>query len=229
MPHLFSNVSVRPRDPLLGLCDDFLGAALNSSRWSLYEGDGTASEAVSASELNLTCNAGGAADSFWFDSEQGILRYVSVTGDFDAIATVRVRNSANSGLPTVGDGNFRIAGLAAHDPNRASLNYVHVGLGCTASAAVTCEWKTTVNSVSTYGAVAAPSGAGQIRLVRIGNVYTAYYRAATTDAWTTVQAMDRSAAALPSTLQLGFMAYSNVAGHDIRLFVDSFGITRPNT
>lgn len=214
-----------PLDDLGDLSDGFVGSALGP-RWSLYEGDGTIVTAVANSEWNLTCNAGGAADSFWFDAEQGILPNVSVRGNFSCVATVRVRNSADSGLPTVGDGNFRIAGMAAHDPNRASLNYVHVGLGCTASAAITCEWKTTVNSVSTYNAIPAPSGSGQLRMDRIGQLFNLYYRAAVTDAWSLAQAVDRSANPMPTTVQLGFMVYSNVAGHDERLFIDRFELRR---
>jgi len=214
-------------DPIVNLRDEFGGDTL-ASKWTLYEGDGTATIAVSGSELNLTCNAGGAADSFWFDGEQGILLYQLVTGNFDAQARIRVRNSADSGLPTVGDGNFRIAGLAAHDPDRATnLDYVHVGLGCTASAGITCEWKTTVASVSTYGAVAAATGVGEIRILRVGQLFTMYYRASAADAWTEVQAIDRTAAALPTTLQLGFMVYASVASHDERIFVDRFSVRRP--
>lgn len=210
------------------LADYFGGTALQS-KWTVYEGDGTASIAVSGSELNLTCNAGGTGDSLWFDTDQGILVYQLVTGDFDAIATVRVRNLADDGLPTVGDGQYRIGGLAAHDPDRGTvLNYVHVGLGCTASAAIECEWKTTEDSVSDYASIAATTGAGQIRILREGQVFSLYYRATESAAWSLVQEIDREATVeLPQTLQLGFMAYASTAIHDIRLFVDRFTITRP--
>lgn len=213
-------------DDLAGLSDDFVGASIGA-KWSHYQGGGTGTIAVSGGELNYTVNAGGIGQAFWFDANQGTLLYQLVSGNFDATANVRVRNSADSGLPTVGDGNYRIAGIAAHDANRASLNYVHVGLGCTASAAITCEWKTTVNSVSTFGSIAAPSGAGQIRIVRSGQIFTTYYRALVTDAWTTVQTIDRTANALPTQLQVGFMVYASVAGHDERIFCDRIAYRRP--
>lgn len=227
MPFRYMNVFRGPRDDLANFGDGFEGGAL-SSAWTDYEGDGTSTIAVANSELNLTCNQGGSADSLWFDGDQGILVYKTVSGDVDVIASVRVRNLADDGLPTVGDGNYRIGGLAAHDPDRATnLNYVHVGLGCTASAGITCEWKTTVASVSTYNAIAAATGAGQIRLRRVGQLFTAYYRADPGDAWTTVQAMDRTANPLPTTLQWGFMVYASVATHDLRLFVDWVSFVRP--
>jgi len=210
-----------------GLGDHFGGSALQS-KWTLYEGDGTASISVSGGEMGMTINAGGAADSFWFDANEGCLLYQLVAGNFDAIATIRVRNSADSGLPTVGDGNYRIAGLAAHDPDRSTtLSYVHIGLGCTASAAITCETKNTIASVSDFDEAPAATGAGQVRIVRAGQVFTMYYRASPSVAWTLENTYDRTASPMPATLQLGFVVYASVAGHDIRIFVDDFTITRP--
>jgi len=210
-----------------GMGDYFGGSALQS-KWTAYQGDGTATIAVSGSELNLTCNAGGSGDSFWFDAEQGILVYQLVVGDFDAIATIRVRNSADDGLPTVNDGNYRIAGLAAHDPDRSTvLNYVHIGLGCTASAAITCETKNTVDSVSDFDAAAAATGAGQVRILREGQTFSMYYRASASASWTLENTYDRTGFEMPDTLQLGFVVYASIAGHDIRIFVDDFTVTRP--
>lgn len=199
---------------------------------TLYNGDGTGTVALSGGELGLTINAGGSGDSLWFDGDEGVLLYTLVTGDFDAISSVRVRNTANDGLPTVNDGNYRVAGLAAHDPNRAGgvLNYVHIGLGCIATADIEVEYKTTVDSISDYNAVAATgasTGAGQLRILRVGQVFSLFYRASTAAAWTLAQAYDRTDNPLPDTLQLGFICYSSQAVHDIRLFVGDFTITRP--
>lgn len=211
---------------LSSMNDNFQGAAL-AAKWTDYEGSGATTIAVANSDLNLTVDAGGVGFAFWFDANLGTLLYQLVTGNFDAVATIRVRNLADSGLPTVGDGNYRIAGLAAHDPNRAALNYEHVGLGCTASAAITTEWKTTVASVSTFGVTAAPTGAGQVRLRRVGQFFYAYYREVSSAAWTLIHTTDRTATPMPTTLQLGFMVYASVASHDIRLFCDDFSVTRP--
>jgi hypothetical protein len=217
-------------DPLAALNDTFSGAAL-LSKWTAYQGDGTLSTAVSGGELNLTCNAGGAGDSFWYNAEQGVLLYQLVTGDFDARARVRVRNLADDGLPTVGDGNYRIAGIAAHDPDRATdLDYVHVGLGCTASATLTAEWKDTQASTSyfaDYTDADVQTGEGEIRLLREGQVYTFYYRPLAGGAWVELQVRGRGGAPLPDTLQLGFVVYASVASHDIRIFADDFRVTTP--
>lgn len=217
-----------PTDPLSFLDDEFSGSSLDP-KWQTYEGSGTIVESVSGGELDLTCDEGGVTGSLWFDGFQGILLYQLVTGDFDAIATCRVRNIVDSGPPTNSDGDYRIAMLAAHDPDHVgALNYVHVGLGSTANNGLRCEWKSTVNGTSVYDDVSAPSGAGQIRLLRVGQLFTAYYRASTLDAWTEVQAMDRSVNPLPDTVQLGFGVYASLSTHDLRLFVNNFRVTTPS-
>lgn len=218
--------ATEPTNDLVELCDGYDGAAVNG-RWSSFQGGGTITESVASNEHNLTCNAGGAGQSFWFDTNQGILKFQNISGNFQMIDTVRVRNLADSGLPTVGDGNFRIAGIAAHDPNRAvNLNYVHLGLGCTASAGIQAEWKTTVNSVSTFNSVAAATGIGQLRMDRKGQIFDLYYRATVDAAWTLVQSIDRSASPMPLLLQVGRMVYASVAGHDERIFTRRTEIRR---
>lgn len=204
--------------------------SIGTGGMTLYNGDGVGTVAITGGELGLTVNAGGTADSFWFDADQGVLVYVPISGDFDARALIRVRNSADSGLPTVGDGNFRIAGLAAHDPDRTTLDYVHVGMGCTASAAITVETKNTVADVSDYDeftTAGASTGIGEVRIVREGQIFRLYYRAATTSPWTLESTYDRTAAPMPSLTHVGFIAYSNQAVHDIRLFAQNLVITRP--
>lgn len=211
-----------------GFDDSFTGTAL-SDEWLRYEGDGTLDTSVSNSFLDLTCNQGGAADSFWFNGELGVLLYKLVTGDFDWVMRGSVTNLARSGLPTVGDGVYRLAGIAAHDPDRAtSLNYVHVAWGCTASPGITCEWKDTVNSVSSFDAVSAPTGSGELRMQREGQTFRLYFREDPGDEWTLVQEIDRDSGGqpMPDTLQLGFMAYASAANHDIRLLVNSTTLTQ---
>lgn len=206
--------------------NDFAAAL---SGLTLFQGDGTVTTSFANGEMNTTVNAGGAGDAFWFDAELGCLYTLPITGNFDAVLTGRVRNLADDGLPTVGDGNFRIAGMAAHDPDRSTvLNYVHIGWGCTASAGITVETKNTVDSVSDYDAAAAATGAGQLRIVRLGQVFTLYSRATPGAAWTLQNAYDRTAAPVPDTLDVGIMPpYASVASHDMRLFVSSLRITRP--
>jgi hypothetical protein len=219
-----------PLEPLQRLDDGFYGTALLST-WLPFSGGGTESASVANGELDYTVDAGGVGFAFWFNANQGTLRHKVITGNFDVVARVRVRNLANSGLPTVGDGNFRLFGIAAHDPARGvSLNYMHVALGCTASAGITCEWKDTATSVSTFAAITdanIATGIGEIRLRRVGQIFDFFYRLDYTNPWTLVQTRDRSATPFPDALQVGFMCYASVAGHDERGFVDNITFRAP--
>lgn len=219
-----------PLEPLQRLDDGFYGTAILPS-WTAYAGSGTESVAVANGELNYTVDAGGVGFAFWFNAFLGTLRYKLVTGNFDVVTRVRVRNLADSGLPTVGDGNFRLFGIAAHDPDRATfLNYMHIALGCTASAGITCEWKDTAASVSTFGAATdanIATGVGELRLRRVGQIFDFFYRPDVASPWQLQQTRDRTAAPFPATLQVGFMCYASVAGHDERGFVDNVTFRAP--
>jgi hypothetical protein len=206
----------------------FSGASVPSAL-TLYEGGGTVTTTVSGGAMNTTVNAGGVGEAFWFDGNQGCLYTIPVAGDFDAVLTGFVRNLADDGLPTVGDGNFRIAGLAAHDPDRATeLNYIHIGWGCTASVAITVETKNTVASVSDFDAAAGPTGAGQVWIRRRSQIFTCFSRPAQSGAWTLQNTYDRTAAPMADMLDVGIMPpYASVATHDMRIFVERLRITRP--
>lgn len=205
---------------------NFDGATIPTAM-SLYDAGATVTESVAGGEYMQTLAVGGAPTGLWYQDNTAPLRYVLVSNDFDAIATVRVRNTADDGLPTTGDGNYRAAGLAAHDPVRGvnQKNYEHITLGCIATAAIACEWKDTVNSVSDFNSIAAASGSGQIRMLRVGALFTMFYRALVTDQWTTVHQFSRPA--LPATLQVGIMSYASVPTPDIRIYCSRLLITRP--
>lgn len=202
----------------------FPGAGLPPGFTSL-ELDGTDTIAISDG-LDYTVNAGGSGDAFWFDAERGTHLGVLVDGDFDCVLTGRVRNLSDDGLPTVGDGNFRIAGIMALDLDNTEVNSEHVGWGCTASAAITAEWKDTEDSVSDFGDSPAATGAGQLRLTRVGQDFAMYERASENAAWTELHTHTR-VVPMPDVLRVGVMCYASVAGHDIRLQVSRLRITRP--
>lgn len=252
-----------PPDPLSVLDDDFEGTDnLETRGWTLYKSAAVASQACSGGECDFRALAGGGGvggtTSFWFDgTADGILAYKLVTGDFDARLRCRVRNTANSGNPAVT--NFRIAGLAVHDPVRTSnvFNYLHIGAGSAAQAQNRIEWKTTddggqaSNDTSAFNSAAWAGGNLDVdlRIVRAGQVFTLYYRASSGDllddvaAWSTLTTINRSsnltpdrdtngalanlAVALPDTLQIGLVVYSNTAAHDVRMFAQEFRVRTP--
>lgn len=229
-----SDAVAPPADPLAAFSDNFAGSSLDA-KWTVYEGAlSSATTTVGGGVLRLEVAAGGTSGSFWYNAFQGVLVYQEVEGDFDVVATLEVFDAAGTG--SVPLDNYRLGGIAAHDPDRATvLNYVHVALGSTAEADLRCEWKTTVDSQSDsgtietgeFGSISAPTGAGQVRILREGQVFTVFYRATSGDAWTTVQVMDRTSAPMPDILQVGPMLYSNLEAHDISVEYDSIVFSTP--
>lgn len=220
-------------DPLAALDDNFDAgeADVELRGWTWYGEGSVTSQAIAAGELGLTIDHGGDGvlngGSFWFNATDGCLLHKAVTGDADVRARVRVRNTADDGLPA--PSQFRIAGLAAHDPDRATnLDYVHIGAGSTNQTGNRIEWKTTVASVSTFGdngVDVAPLDV-DLRLVRVGQSFVGSWRPSagdlgSDDGWLALPEMDRTAAPLPDTLQWGLVLYSNAFGPDIRVFVDA--------
>lgn len=119
-------------------------------------------------------NGGGTGGSFWFDSTgDGVLWWVPVTGAFDARLQCRVRNHAGTASPPFTA--FRIFALAAHDPLRTALNYLHEGAGSTGAGVARLEWKSTdgiaggSTDTSAFGAINAPTLDLDFRIVRDPN------------------------------------------------------------
>ena len=204
-------------DPLSGNSDNFNGSSL-AAAWTEYNGGGVSTVTVTGDQARISADHGGTGQAFWYNDQTADLYYKLITGDFDVYAYLTLTNEAEDGLPPVS--NYRICGLAAHDPDRSSvLNYVHIGLGSVGAAALACEWKDTRDSVSLFGSTTNADialGRGQIRLRRVGEVYDFFYRSAEGLDWILVQTRGRSGAELPAQLQVGFMLYSNVDALDIR-------------
>lgn len=234
-------------DPFARWSDDFAsGATMTGRGWSIEDTAPSCSpsDTLTNGEADLTVAAGSAGGSFWFDANDGALWHKEIAGPCDFRARVRVEDGAGGSTPPTTQ--FRIAGIAIHDPNRAALNYVHVGLGSNNSGALQEEWKTTDDSDSAYAYTPATLTGGELlydlRIVRRATddqVIDLYVRAGVAEAlesdvdWTRLMTVDRTddtipdrvanngstAVALPLTLRWGFMLYANDATHDIRMFV----------
>lgn len=206
------------------LDDEFPGSSLDA-KWTLEDTAVSSSPTVTVSggEALLEIGAGGAGGSFWFNAADGILYWQEVTGDFDCVADCYVENAAGSGLPPAT--SFRIGGIACHDPDRSNFDYVHVGLGAAGLATLAAESKNTVANVSAYTAVANTTGAAEIRLTRVGQVFTCQYTTTPGSGYTTINTYDRTAAPMPSTCRLGLMLYSNQTVHDMRIAFNYFRVT----
>lgn len=236
-------------DALTLLSDDFsTGSTLTGNGWTIEDTGGAGSspsDLITSGEADLTVANGGTGGSFWYDGFDGVLWYKEITGAADMRARVRVRNAADTGVPPTS--NFRVAGIQIADPDRTTMEYVHIGLGATAIGASAIEWKTTDASDSAFEGIAATLTGGEllydIRIVRRdtnNQLIDLYYRAGTATAleadtgWTLLTTVDRTddtvpdratfggttAVSLPSTLRWGMMVYASTGTHNIRMFVD---------
>jgi hypothetical protein len=127
------------------LSDTWDGTPLDaeSRGWSFFGESLVVTQTIANGELDLEIGAGGAGGAFWFDRNDGMLLHKEITGPFDARQRCRIRNTANNANPPVTQ--FRIAGLAVHNPDRTGgiYNYLHIGAGSTNAAGNSVEWKTT--------------------------------------------------------------------------------------
>lgn len=241
-----------PPNPFAGLSDDFDGDALDPS-WLFFNENLIADRSVANGELSVQITAGGTNGSFWYNDNDGILIYKTITGPVDMRARVRVRNSANTGNPDTAPA--RVGGIAAHDPNRppnpgASYNYVHTGLGRVDNSVTTVvEAKTTDLSLSTYVPTQWPLVGipldGDLRIVRHAEdlqIFETYVRSSTLplssdEGWELTMRINRAdnteparpdAVPLPDTLQWGIMVYTNLDAVDVRMFVEQVLFSRPS-
>lgn len=213
-------------DPLSVLDDAFDGVALDAA-WSVFD-PAIAEIAVSDGELHLSHVDGlGVGEALWYSGFDGFLVYKEITGNFDARMPMRVSNGDDSGLPPTAAGDYRIAGLQAHDPDRASVrNYVHVGLG-TVDGVHSAEWKTTVDNESDSGVIATGAFGtvphatliGVLRIRRVGSLFTVWVDS--------TQLLEVDRPDLPATLQVGPTLYSNQAVPDCVGHASSFAVTTP--
>lgn len=219
----------RRRDPLAFL-DDYFDAGpsdITQRGWFAYKDGAISNRAVGSGYLDFQIAAGaggiGGATSFWFDgTADGALLYKPITGPFDARIRAQVRNTAFAANPPVT--NFRIAGLAAHDPTRTAnvFNYVHIGAGSTGAADGRIEWKTTdddggaSNDTSAFNSVSwgASTMDVDMRLVRRASnlqIFDTYWRASSGDllspsGWTLLVTVNRTSNAAPARSTNGAVA-----------------------
>lgn len=213
-------------DPLAALDDAFDGVALDP-KWSIYKPASLEPVSLELGHARFAPVQGGPGPTgnFWFDGFDGSLVHQDVSGDFDAWLDCAAYDNTEGAPPPVSW--FRIAGLAAHDPNRATFNYVHIGFGSANEPDNRVESKNTINSVSAYTSTSWPTAQGQIRILRVGQLFRTYVRALSTDPWQLEQTYDRTATPMPMTLQLGVICYSNEVAADLVLHANQFTVRTP--
>jgi len=196
------------------LSDTFDGASLDPS-WSVLH-PSLVTISVTGGARHLVATTSG-QPNVWYQGGEGPLVYKEVTGDFDVMATLTVRDPSNTSNPPPTE--YRFAGILARDPAAGPINTVHTAMGAGANAQGTCyEYKSTLDSVSTWAATPSGTASGQVRLRRSGTTITMYWRATSGDSWTQIYSVNRSD--LAPTLEVGPMIYAVDAPPSIEAVFD---------
>jgi len=198
-----------PGDP----SDSFGGVALDPS-WTVLN-PSVATVSVSGGQLHLQINT----LTNWFNAIESVLVYKQVTGDFDAHTTLHATKTSN--LTAEPDPEYRLGGLLARDPasSPADSNFVHVALGASSNViGPAAEDKSTIDSSSTYFFYDIPETQGELRLTRVGSLFSMYYRPIGDMTWQLLNSHVRND--LPATLQVGMMAYDFNGSPDFTMHFD---------
>lgn len=200
-------------DPLSALDDPFSGDLL-LPKWGIIKPAATPGITVGGGYARIPIVGGGSGidRTFWFNGFDGLLLNQECSTSFDARVYAEARNAADTSAAPTED--FKIIGLSALDISGPPYNYVHVGFGSNGTGSLQAEHKSTEDSVSHFDYIPNPSGAGWLRLLRIGQIFSTFFGPSQDGPWTLINTVNRNVAApaMPSTVALGLMTYSNVNG-----------------
>lgn len=210
------------------------GPALLTARgWTLYKANAIAQAEVVSGWARLRINAGAASaagtgvSSFWFNTTDGAAAEKEITGNVEMRTRVRIWDAALSGLPTLTQ--FRVAGIAVHNPDRSTTayNYTHIGGGVTVIAGTpqySVETKNTVNGVSTFPSVIVATATPwemDLMVRKLATTVTTHYRIApgstplsSNTGMIQHQSFTRT---YPATCRYSLICYAQPAAHDIAI------------
>lgn len=140
----------------------------------------------------------------WHAQQTAFGLHQSVDGDFSVTTDLEV-STLTGGAP---EPLFRLAGLQIRTTNLQSVQAYEGSMGSAAPwliQGLAFHTKTTVAGVSQYMHMPHPSGAGQIRLCRVGSTLRAMFRTSPADPWTIADERTRNELAGP--VEVGPIAY----------------------
>ena len=200
--------------PGMELDDEFDG---DLSAWEVLHPDQAAIR-VEGGQLHVEPAAG----SLWFNARAGVLVHQPIEGDFVATTFASARRLSDPSLPP--EPQYRLGGLMARAPGSAE-NYVFIVVGADGDD-VSVETKTTVDGASTFMGPPFPTGAGQLRVCRVGSTFRMLARETETAAWVERASFERPD--LPEVLQVGPMGYANNPDPDLRVSFDYVRFASPD-
>ena len=139
---------------------------------------------LNAKDVDIGATQGGFAmvllkRALWFESNQGVLFYTTIDGNFRLSATVSTSKTSDSNADPGGGGVTQFAGLMAR-AGTAKENYVFIVTGVDANG-LAVETKSTTDGHSTFEQPSWPSGDADLELCRIGTTFTLWKRPLNSD------------------------------------------------
>ncbi len=216
-----SNAVLQTVAPLSDLGDDFEGGPL-SDDWEVLNAHLGTAEVVGG-ELVLTPNTGG-LPNMWFEDGEGLAVVRVVHGDFELSCEILVHAPGNQSAPP--PTSYRFGGLLIRDPSSTAPGtheWCHVATGAGGSGEPAgVEWKETHSSSSQWQVTPTATTHKELRLVRQGNTVTSWYREPGAAVWLALATYQF--AALPSSVEVGAMAYSNPSTPNVVARIESLSL-----
>lgn len=204
--------------PALRIESDLFEGALLDSSWTIHN-PAFLSHELSGGALRLTPTVAGLIAT-WFNDSEGPYVYKVIGGDFDVTSVVHVESSISPGAPA--PLQFRLGGLMVRDvassPGQRNSAHIAVGSG-SGGFPLAVEDKTTFVSTSNFFFHAIPSQDLELRITRVGDLLSRFYRVSGATSWTLMRADLHPE--LGPTAQVGMMVYSNNSPVDIRASFES--------
>lgn len=152
----------------------------------------------------------------WLNASQGGFVYKPVTGNFRITALIKTRKRTAEAALT---NKSHMAGLMARN-SPIPENYVHIAVGNGATA-FAVEATNTISGASKAETANWPNGDAELRICRVGQVFTLYRRLPNATTWTLAATYTR--ADLANELQVG-ATVSTAAAPDLKAMFDNLRI-----
>lgn len=172
-------------------------------------------------------DAGGGTGSFHLNNNRGVQWYkIRSEALWGCDCRITLRNAADTGDPP--GTNYRLGGILAHDVHSdANADHVAICWGTANGAFPRAYWNHTVNGSSgvlgntTPGFNVSATLTGATRWLRMlrdfanSDRWVLQHKANEGDAWTTIRDVQRGVAAMPGTVYVGPVLFSDQATHDV--------------
>lgn len=220
-----------PFDPL-SIYDDQFAQGLINPLWVPFRPELITVNSISNGVWHVGANVGSAAGSFWFNALTGWLFGPQISGDCLMQVRLQVRNLAGNAAPPLSD--YRLGGIAVHDPTKPPQNYCHETIGCLVpedGASYRQEFKNNQDSISNYFTNPWPEIDDEIDMAMqfVGQICTYAMKLATDSDYTVGRIVDRSVDGpeMPVIKWWSPISYSDQLAANVSLLISSMRFSTP--